>query len=98
MIHHRPPMDDQRVLTIAAFDALVEVTLSRTAEPLPGATARRLLEHLSTSGLAEVASTADSLTMRLLGVSATANGGSTLTLLRNWQSAARDAVAQGARR
>ena len=95
--HYIPAMDMQRVLTLAAFDALIEVSLSHTAEPtvgtLPGFSARHLVEQLHSSGLADVTSTADSLTMRLYGVTASAHGGTALALLRNWQRAARDSMA-----
>lgn len=94
---HLPMLDSQRALTIAAFDALIDRNLTNSTDPLPGYAARSLLQQLDTSGLAAITSTGDSLTMAMFGVRATANGGTALALLRNWQSAARDSVAQGVR-
>lgn len=91
MTFHHIPMDGQRILTIAAFDALIEVSL-HGGSLVPSTTARHLVERLANCGLADVSSTADSLTMQLYGI--TANGGTALALLRNWQSAARDRVGQ----
>lgn len=94
---HLPVLDSQRALTIAAFDALIDRSLTNSNEFLPGYSARNLLQQLDTSGLAAITSTGDNLTMAMLGVRAAANGGTALALLRNWQSAARDSMAQGIR-
>lgn len=90
-------IDSQRALTIAAFDALIDVSMAKSTELMPFYSARILLQQLDSSGLADVTSSGDSLTMVMFGVRATANGGTALALLRNWQSAARDSMAQGVR-
>lgn len=94
---HLPMLDAQRAHTIAAFDALIDRALAQSNSPIPGYAARHLLEQLSACGLANATSTADSLTMDMFGIRATANGGTALALLRNWQSAARDGLAAGVR-
>lgn len=96
-LHSPPPIDSQRAMTVMAFDALITVSLTSGGE-MRSFTARGLVERLHAAGLADVTSTADSLTMVLCGIKASAHGGTALALLRNWQSAARDSAAQGVRR
>lgn len=95
-------IDGQRALTVAAFDALISLTLAGPTVVARHNTtsfaARHLLERLQASGMADVTSTADSLTMQLFGIRATAHGGTAISILRAWQSAARDTLAQGVRR
>lgn len=89
------PLDDQRALTAAAFDALIEQTL-RQGGPVPGAEAQWLLNRLVTAGLADTGR-GESGTLTLCGITAASNG-APLALLRNWQSAVRQRLAAGLRR
>ncbi len=94
--HSLTPMDEQRALTAAAFDALIEQTL-REGGPVPAAEAQWLLNRLVTSGLATGHGQGDAGVITLCGITAASNG-QPLALLRNWQSAVRQRLAAGLRR
>lgn len=88
-----PQLDAQRALMAQAFIALIEATLQ---QPQPG-DAHALLKRFVTSGLGEVNAGPDQMKLTLLKISAT-SGPSPAALLRNWQIAAADRIAQGLRR
>ncbi len=91
-----PPMQATRALTCRAFSALIAQALDGKGGPQQALCASSLLSELSHTGLAEVTSTHESLTMRMFGITAT--GTSVPSLLRGWQSATADRLAQGVQR
>lgn len=95
-LSHPPALDDQRALTAAAFEALIDQTL-RAGGPIPAAASQWLIGRLVTAGLATLTARDDDKTFTLCGITATTNG-SPYAALRNWQSAARARLAAGLRR
>ncbi len=99
MIHHPPQLDDQRALTATAFVALIDAALSGAATHghlVPSTQAAQLVQRLTQSGLAEVTPYGDTSRLTLCGIHASSTG-TAYGLLRNWQSAARQRIAQGVR-
>lgn len=98
MIHHPPQLDDQRALTAAAFVALIDTTLTGAMEGpvVPVPQAMMLLHKLANAGLAEMQAQGETTRLTLCGITATSTG-TAYGLLRNWQSAARQRIAQGVR-
>lgn len=97
--HSNPPqLDDQRALTTTAFVALIDTTLAGCMDSAMVALPRcmLLLHKLANAGLAEVLAQGDSTRLTLCGITASSPG-TAYTLLRAWQSAAKERLAQGVR-
>jgi hypothetical protein len=90
-----PPVIEERALHIAAFVALIDVTLAQP-ELVAGT---RLLMQLQRTGMAEVLHriTPNLLRLQMFGVTAT-SAGTADDLLRNWQAAARLRLSAGVQR
>jgi hypothetical protein len=98
MTQHPPQLDDQRALTAAAFVALIDITLAGCMDSAIVALPRcmRLLHKLANAGLAEVLAQGDATRLTLCGITASSNG-TAYALLRTWQSAAKEHLAQAVR-
>jgi hypothetical protein len=91
-----PPVTEERALHIAAFVALIDVTLAQP-ELVAGT---RLLMQLQRTGMAQVwhsSITPNLLRLQMFGVTAT-SAGTADNLLRNWQAAARLRLSAGVQR
>jgi hypothetical protein len=92
---HRTHLDRTRALHIAAFDALIKSLLDEESKSNLTYAARQLAEALHSTGIGNITFNGDSLSITICGIRATTYDESSLTLLRKWQFAARDAIAGG---
>lgn len=93
-----PPMDAQRAIMAQAFCALIDQTLSNPARtPRAGL---MLLQEITLSGLGIATADGTTLTLDLFNITVASTGITTNpdSLLRDWQSAARNRLSQGVRR
>ena len=101
ILTREPALDAQRALHIAAFVALIDLELRASGGLAPVGAANWLVRRLMTSGLASVDQSGDHsgdmTVLTLCGIRASCNGTS-YGLLRNWQSAARNRLAEEVRK
>lgn len=92
----KPQLDEQRALLVAGMVALIDSTFSSSAALVPQAESGWMIERLVRCGLASVSHGGGVDRITLMGISANCSGTS-YGLLCNWQSEARNRLANGIR-